>query len=120
MGTFPDYDYFDWRDDLDIVSWDSYPAHDTTPAPICLAHDLMRAVGHQKPFMLMEQTPSRQNWQPYDSLNRPGQMRQQSWQAEARGADGPVLPAPPVACGLRVVPRCGDRHGRHADLPRGG
>ncbi|WP_043628910.1 beta-galactosidase [Nonomuraea candida] len=87
MGTFPDYDYFDWGDDLDIVSWDSYPAHDTTPAQICLAHDLMRAVGHQKPFMLMEQTPSRQNWQPYNSLKRPGQMRQQSWQAVARGAD---------------------------------
>ncbi|UNX53766.1 beta-galactosidase [Georgenia sp. TF02-10] len=87
MGTFPDYDYFAWSDDLDVVSWDSYPAHDTTPAQIALRHDLMRAVGRQRPFMLMEQTPSRQNWQPYNSLKRPGQMRQQSWQAVARGAD---------------------------------
>jgi len=87
MGTFPDYDYFAWSDDLDIVSWDSYPAHDTTAAQVNLRHDLMRAVGGQRPFMLMEQTPSRQNWQPYNSLKRPGQMRQQSWQAIARGAD---------------------------------
>ena len=87
MGTFPDYDYFAWSDDLDIVSWDSYPAYDTTPAQVALRHDLMRAVGKQKPWMLMEQTPSRQNWAPYNSLKRPGQMRQLSWQAVARGAD---------------------------------
>ena len=39
------------------------------------------------PFMLMEQTPSQQNWQPYNSLKRPGQMRAQSWQTVAHGAD---------------------------------
>ena len=37
--------------------------------------------------MLMEQTPSQQNWQPYNSLKRPGQMRAQSWQTIAHGAD---------------------------------
>ena len=39
------------------------------------------------PFMLMEQTPSQQNWQPYNSLKRPGQMRAQSYQTIAHGAD---------------------------------
>ncbi|PUB27610.1 beta-galactosidase [Promicromonospora sp. AC04] len=87
MGTFPDYDYFQWSEDLDIVSWDSYPSPETTAAETCFRHDLMRAVGHQKPFMLMEQTPSRQNWQPYNALKRPQQLRQQSWQAISRGAD---------------------------------
>ena len=87
MGTFPDYDYFEWSEDLDVVSWDSYPAHDTTPSEVALRHDLMRAVGGQRPFLLMEQTPSRQNWQAENSLKRPGQMRQQSWQAIAHGAD---------------------------------
>ena len=37
--------------------------------------------------MLMEQTPSQQNWQPYNSLKRPGQMRAQSYQTVAHGAD---------------------------------
>lgn len=37
--------------------------------------------------MLMEQTPSQQNWQPYNSLKRPGQMRAQSYQTIAHGAD---------------------------------
>ena len=37
--------------------------------------------------MLMEQTPSQQNWQPYNSLKRPGQMRAQSYQTMAHGAD---------------------------------
>lgn len=87
MGTFNDYDYFEWSDLLDIVSWDSYPAYDTSAAELRLRNDLMRAIGKQKPWMLMEQTPSRQNWQPYNSLKRPGQMRQMSWQAIARGAD---------------------------------
>src|SRR4030095_12941733 len=40
-----------------------------------------------KPFMLMEQTPSQQNWQPYNSLKRPGVMRLWSYQAVAHGAD---------------------------------
>ena len=37
--------------------------------------------------MLMEQTPSQQNWQPYNSLKRPGQMRARSAQTLAHGAD---------------------------------
>jgi len=87
MGTMYDLDYFDWSNDLDINSWDSYPSFDTTSLQVRFRHDLMRAVGNGKPFMLMEQTPSRANWQPYNSLKRPGQLRQQSWQAIASGAD---------------------------------
>jgi beta-galactosidase len=49
-------------------------------------HDLMCGL-KGAPFMLMEQTPSRANWQPFNSLKRPGQMRAQSFQAMAHGAD---------------------------------
>ncbi len=35
----------------------------------------------------MEQTPSQQNWQAYNSLKRPGVMRLWSYQAVSRGAD---------------------------------
>lgn len=86
MGTYKGLDYFKWAKEMDIVSWDSYPAYDTPWSEVALRHDLMRGL-KQKPFMLMEQTPSQQNWQPYNSLKKPGQMRAQSYQSIAHGAD---------------------------------
>jgi beta-galactosidase len=87
MGTFKALDYFRWAKEMDVVSWDSYPSLDTPVSDIAMRHDLMRGLKAGQPFMLMEQTPSQQNWQPYNSLKRPGVMRLQSWQAVARGAD---------------------------------
>lgn len=105
MGTFPTYDYFRWRagfggasvgeaadgtavpSGVDIVSWDSYPRPTTPPANVAFCHELMRGVGGGGPWMLMEQTPSRQNWMAYNTQKRPGQMRELSWQAVAHGAD---------------------------------
>jgi len=86
MGTYKGLDYFKWAKEMDIVSWDNYPAYDTPWSLTAMRHDLMRGL-KQKPFMLMEQTPSQQNWQRYNSLKRPGQMRAQSWQTVAHGAD---------------------------------
>ncbi|MHC1787558.1 MAG: beta-galactosidase [Christensenellales bacterium] len=86
MGTYKNLDYFAWAREMDIVSWDSYPSFDTPPSMVALRHDLMRGL-KQRPFMLMEQTPSQQNWQPYNALKKPGQMRAQSYQAIAHGAD---------------------------------
>src|SRR5699024_6187863 len=50
-------------------------------------HELMRGLKSGQPFMLMEQTPSQQNWQAYNALKRPGVMRLWSYQAVAHGAD---------------------------------
>ena len=86
MGTYKNLDYFKWAKELDIVSWDSYPAYNTPWSEVAMRHDLMRGL-KAKPFMLMEQTPSQQNWQPYNSLKKPGQMRAQSFQTIAHGAD---------------------------------
>ena len=86
MGTYKGLDYFRWAKEMDIVSWDNYPSFDTTWSMTAMNHDLMRSL-KGKPFMLMEQTPSQQNWQPYNSLKRPGQMRAQSVQTLAHGAD---------------------------------
>lgn len=86
MGTFKGLDYFKWAKEMDIVSWDNYPAYDTPWSMVAMTHDLMRGL-KDEPFMLMEQTPSQQNWQPYNSLKRPGQMRAQSYQTMAHGAD---------------------------------
>ena len=86
MGTFKGLDYFKWAKEMDIVSWDNYPGYDTPWGMTALRHDLMRGL-KDEPFMLMEQTPSQQNWQAYNSLKKPGQMRAQSYQTIAHGAD---------------------------------
>ena len=87
MGTYKPLDYFEWAKHIDVVSWDNYPANTTPVSATALRHDLMRGLKDGQPFMLMEQTPSQQNWQPYNGLKRPGVMRLWSYQAVARGAD---------------------------------
>lgn len=86
MGTYKMLDYFKWAKEMDIISWDNYPSYNTPWSQTAMNHDLMRGLKNA-PFMLMEQTPSQQNWQPYNSLKRPGQMRAQSYQTIAHGAD---------------------------------
>ena len=86
MGTYKFLDYFKWAKEMDIVSWDNYPSYNTPWSFTAMSHDLMRGLKNT-PFMLMEQTPSQQNWQPYNSLKKPGQMRAQSLQTVAHGAD---------------------------------
>ncbi|WP_461255896.1 beta-galactosidase [Treponema sp. R80B11-R83G3] len=87
MGTFWDLDYFKWGKKLDFISWDNYPSPDTPYTRTAMNHALMRGCGEGKPFFLMEQTPSVTNWQPYNSLKRPGIMRLWSYQALAHGSD---------------------------------
>ncbi|HEY5561361.1 MAG TPA: beta-galactosidase [Clostridiaceae bacterium] len=87
MGTFKPLDYFKWAEKMDVISWDSYPRLTDPASTTALRHDLMRGLKNGAPFMLMEQTPSQQNWQPYNSLKRPGVMRLQSYQAIAHGSD---------------------------------
>ncbi|WEK55566.1 MAG: beta-galactosidase [Candidatus Cohnella colombiensis] len=87
MGAYKELDYQKWAKHLDVVSWDSYPGMDTPYSYTAMMHDLMRGLKDGQPFMLMEQTPSAQNWQPYNALKRPGVMRLWSYQAAARGAD---------------------------------
>jgi len=87
MGPFSPLDYHKWAKVLDVVSWDNYPGPDSPPSDIAFNHALMRGLKEGKPFLLMEQSPSQQNWQPYNRLKPPGQLRLQSFQAMAHGAD---------------------------------
>lgn len=86
MGPYKPLDYFKWAQEMDIVSWDNYPDRNTEWGYVAFTHDLMRGL-KGKPFMLMEQTPSQQNWQKYCTLKQPGQMSAQSYQTIAHGAD---------------------------------
>ena len=87
MAAYKGLDYQKWARSMDFVSWDNYPAPSDRPSQTAFCHDLMRGLDGQKPFVLMEQTPSVTNWLPYNRLKRPGEMRLLSWQAVAHGAD---------------------------------
>ncbi|MDF2921398.1 MAG: beta-galactosidase [Paenibacillaceae bacterium] len=86
-GLFNGLDLRSWAEHMDVVAWDSYPQMNEPMSHVAMRHDYMRGLKQGKPFMLMEQTPSQQNWQPYNSLKRPGVMRLWSYQAVAHGAD---------------------------------
>ncbi|MCE5342187.1 MAG: beta-galactosidase [Eubacteriales bacterium] len=93
MSTYPAIDYFALGRLLDRSSWDNYPAWTGTEADaeVCtdtaFKHDLMRGVGDNKPFMMMESSPSAVNWQPINGLRRPGTILLQGLQAVAHGSD---------------------------------
>jgi len=87
MGAYKPLDYQKWAGEIDIISWDSYPAVNSPASLNAMNHDLMRGLKQGQPFMLMEQTPSVTNWHSYNALKRPGEMRLQSYQAVAHGAD---------------------------------
>lgn len=81
-------DYRRWAPHVDVVSWDCYPSVRGDTAWTAFSHDLMYGLKDGgRPFLLMEQTPSSQNWQAVNALKRPGQMRLWSYLAVAHGAD---------------------------------
>ncbi len=93
MYDFYFYNYFKWKDILDVVSWDSYPVWvgnakgDVEEAQNhALWHDVMRSI-KQKPFLLMESCPSATNWQPVSRLKRPGMQLAASMSAVGHGSN---------------------------------
>jgi beta-galactosidase len=87
MGSFFPLNYRAWAKEMDVVSWDNYPGPHDPPAIVAFNHALMRGLKEGQPFLLMEQSPSQQNWQPYNWLKPPGLLRLQSFQAVAQGSD---------------------------------
>lgn len=91
------YDYSRIAKNLDIASWDSYPFWHNCPASeggdasvacdTAFVHDLTRAMKPDRPWMLMETSPSAQNWTPVSRLRRPGMLRLNGLQAIAHGSD---------------------------------
>lgn len=91
MYYFDDYNYGKFRDELDVISWDSYPwwkegDNSQVASQVALWHDVMRSLKKQ-PFLLMESTPSMTNWTPVSRLKRPGMHLAQSMQAVAHGSN---------------------------------
>ena len=92
MGLYNGLNYWKFAPHVDVISWDSYPLwHVNEPewkngAGTAFVHDLNRSM-KMKPFVLMESTPSQQNWSAVSPLKRPGMHRLSSLQAVAHGSD---------------------------------
>ena len=92
MGLYPGLDYQEFAKDVDVVSWDNYPSWhneqgtENLGAEISFVHDLNRSL-KDKPFLMMESTPSLVNWKPVNKLKRPGMHMLSSLQAVAHGSD---------------------------------
>ena len=86
-GFIRKLDQFTFTKEMDVVGWDNYPSPQDPPHLIALKHDIMRGLKGGQPYVLAEQSPNQQNWQPYNKLKRPGEVRLLSYQAMAHGAD---------------------------------
>ena len=103
MGLFHDFDHWAVGADLDLASWDSYPAGFVERFPFTEAernrwartshpdmapfhHDLYRGVGRGR-WWVMEQQPGPVNWAPWNPVPAPGMVRLWSWEAFAHGAE---------------------------------
>lgn len=104
MGRITDFDHAAMAQDLDFVTWDSYPLgfledrvnatsehqrqYDRQGDPDFQAfhHDLYRGVGNGR-WWVMEQQPGPVNWAPYNPAPLAGMVRLWSWEALAHGAE---------------------------------
>jgi beta-galactosidase len=87
-----DYQGERWAEEMDVVALDAYPQYHARPedVPTGAEHafraDYYRCL-KQKPFLLMETTPSSTNWMKIAKLKRPGVHRLTALQHVAHGAE---------------------------------
>ena len=94
MGLYGGLDYRVMAKELDVISWDCYPAlhnqWETFTESMennSFDHATMRSMKKDKPFMLMESAPGLVNWQQYNKVKRPGVHKLFSMQAVVCGSD---------------------------------
>jgi beta-galactosidase len=105
---------FQWAEQVDIVSFGSYPdPRHTDGADVAFSLDVQRGLSQGRPWLLTEQAASQVNWRKHNAIKRPGQMRLWSYQALAHGADGLLFHQ-------WRAPRAGSGKFHSAMLPHGG
>jgi beta-galactosidase len=82
-------DYHRWAPSQDVVSNDHYLDHriEAPEAELSFCADWTRGLASGKPWILMEHSTSAVNWQPVNRAKSSGQMRRNTLQHVARGAD---------------------------------
>lgn len=93
MYRFDGIDYFKMAKEIDVASWDNYPTWhkpsetvEETALDTAMMHDLFYSM-KDKPFLLMESSPSFTNWQPVSKQKKPGIAGLAALQTVAHGAD---------------------------------
>ena len=93
MYRFDGIDYFKMAKEIDVASWDNYPTWhkpsetvEETALDTAMMHDLFYSM-KDKPFLLMESSPSFTNWQPVSKQKKPGIAEFAALQTVAHGAD---------------------------------
>jgi beta-galactosidase len=88
-GHIKNQDYWRWAAELDVVANDHY-LDGSLPDPqieLAFCADATRGMAGGRPWLLMEHSTSAVNWQPRNIAKQPGEMRRNSMQHVARGAD---------------------------------
>ncbi len=82
-------DYWRWAPEQDVISNDHYldGRLERPEVELALCADWTRGLAGGQPWVLMEHSTSAVNWQPRNYAKRPGQMRRNTLQHVARGAD---------------------------------
>jgi beta-galactosidase len=90
LANCKNIDYWKWSNEVDVVSNDHYLQAERPDNHIELAMcaDLTRSVARGRPWLLMEHSTGGVNWQPRNLAKATGEMRRNSFQHLARGADG--------------------------------
>lgn len=90
---FQSLNYEKFSKEVDILSWDCYPAWHNDwertqdlAAKVGFINDLYRSI-KQKPFLIMECTPSGVNWHNVNKAKRPGMHMLASMQLLSHGSD---------------------------------
>lgn len=86
-GFIKKLDQFKMVPHMDVAGFDNYPAPKDPSSLVALKLDIMRAAHDGASFFVTEQSPAQQNWQPYNKLKRPGEVRRIAYQGLAHGAD---------------------------------
>ncbi|MGP3962474.1 beta-galactosidase [Nonomuraea sp. 3N208] len=89
-GAHWDMDCWSFAAELDVVSTDHYlvGARAEPHIDLAFAADYARSLNGGRPWLLMEHSTSAVNWQPRNLAKAPGELRRNSLQHLARGADG--------------------------------
>ncbi len=93
MGFWKHSDPRPWAAEEDLVSNDHYLlAEDgARTEQLAMTADLTRSLAHGEPWLLLEHSTSAVNWQPRNIAKTAGEMRRNSFQHVARGADGAMF-----------------------------
>lgn len=94
MEVFEDLDYHSISEQLDVISWDSYPRFHNDYESLsdtflnnAFNHALFRSMKKDQPFMMMESAPGLVNWSSVNKYKRPGIHKLACLQAIACGSD---------------------------------